>query len=237
MTSRGERHLLAVPSNTTVRDLEAPVPAGKRARPFQQVRHWAAALPPEAWTRIDVRDAHHGPLVVEVAMARVVAKTDRKRIGPEEVLLVLRVVEPSGALKYDYYLSNAAADTPCEEFARVAKAEHRIEECIQRAKSEAGLADYEVRSWVGWHHHQTLSLISIWFLVQEARRGTKSTPALTVPQVRTILALMIQRHLGSGEPELVVRNCERRLERTALARWYRWKNQNLLAPLHLNQRR
>ena len=123
--------------------------------------------------RIDVRDAHHGPLMVEMAMARVVAKTDRKRIGPEEVLVVLRVVEPSGALKYDYYLSNAAVDTPCEEFARVAKAEHRIEECIQRAKGEAGLADYEVRSWAGWHHHQTLSLIATWFLVKEAKRGKK----------------------------------------------------------------
>jgi len=173
LTSRGERYLLAVPSNTTVRDLAAPVPAGKRACPFEQVRRWAAALPPSAWTRINVRDAHHGPLVVELAVTQVVAKTDRKRIGPEEVLVVARVAEPCGALKYDYYLSNAAQDTPCAEFARVAKAEHRIEECIQRGKSEAGLTDYEVRSWPGWHHHQTLSLIATWFLVQEARRGKK----------------------------------------------------------------
>ena len=36
----------------------------------------------------------------------------------------------------------------------MAKAEHRIEECLQRAKSEAGLGDYEVRHWKGWHHHQ-----------------------------------------------------------------------------------
>jgi hypothetical protein len=58
--------------------------------------------------------------------------------------------------------------TELAEFARVAKAEHRIEECIQRAKSEAGLADYE---WKGWHHHQTLSLLATWFLITEARRG------------------------------------------------------------------
>ena len=173
LTLRGERYLLAVPSNTTVRDLGAAVPAGERKRAFEQVRHWSAALPAEAWMRIDVRDAHHGPLVVEVAVTRVVAKTDRKRIGPEETLVVTRAAEPSGALKYDYYLSNGAADTPREEFARVAKAEHRIEECIQRGKSETGLADYEVRSWAGWHHHQALSLIATWFVVQEAGRGKK----------------------------------------------------------------
>ncbi len=59
------------------------------------------------------------------------------------------------------------------EFVRPAKAEHRIEQCIQRGKSEAGLADYEVRTWRGWHHHQTLSLLATWFLVTEARRGKK----------------------------------------------------------------
>jgi SRSO17 transposase len=173
LAARNERYLLAVPSNTTIRDLCAAVPEGKRVRPFEQVRVWAAALPEEAWTRVDVRDAHHGPLIAEIATTQVLAKTDRKRIGPEEVLVVMRVKEASGAWKYDYHLSNAAADTSTEEFARVAKAEHRIEECIQRGKSEAGLADYEVRSWAGWHHHQTLSLIATWFLVQEARRGKK----------------------------------------------------------------
>ena len=59
------------------------------------------------------------------------------------------------------------------ELARVAKAAHRIEECLQRSKSEVGLADYEVRHWRGWHHHQTLSLMATWFLVLETDRGKK----------------------------------------------------------------
>src|SRR6201981_1205879 len=60
--------------------------------------------------------------------------------------------------------------------ARVFKAQHRIEESLKRAKGEAGLADYQVRTWEGWHHHQTLSLIATWFLTQETRRG-KNTDA------------------------------------------------------------
>jgi hypothetical protein len=59
------------------------------------------------------------------------------------------------------------------ELARVALAEHRIEECLKRGKSEAGLGDDQVRTWSGWHHHQALSLIAAWFLVQEADRGKK----------------------------------------------------------------
>ena len=97
--------------------------------------------------------------------------------GHEEVLVVIRFKDRDNhrVLQTDYYLSNAHPDTHVAEFARVAKAEHRIEECIQRAKSEAGLADYEVRNWKGWHHHQILSLIATWFLITEAKRGKMDT--------------------------------------------------------------
>ena len=104
---------------------------------------------------------------------RVQAKTEHRQVGPEEMLVVIRWREASGTIKHDYYLSNAPPKTSLKEFARVAKAEHRIEECIQRAKSQAGLADYEVRNWSGWHHHQVLSLIATWFLVLETLRGKK----------------------------------------------------------------
>ena len=38
-------------------------------------------------------------------------------------------------------------DVPLKELARVSKAAHRVEECLKRAKGEAGLADYQVRNW------------------------------------------------------------------------------------------
>ena len=95
---------------------------------------------------------------------------------------------------------------------RVAKAEHRIEECLQRAKSETGLADYEVRTWAGWHHHQTLSLLACWFLVQETLLGKEWAPAVTVPQIRAGLAMLLHEAVGRYDPERVARECRRRLE-------------------------
>ncbi len=177
LAASGERYLLAVPSNTTVRDLEVEPPAyngrGRQPKqPFQQVRKWCESLSKAAWTRLEVRDAEKGPLMVEMLKRRVVAKIDRK-VGDEETLVVIRSPEGDGAWKYDYALSNAPITTPLGEFARVAKAEHRIEECLERGKSEAGLADYQVRTWLGWHHHVTLSLMATWFLVLESQRGKK----------------------------------------------------------------
>jgi hypothetical protein len=133
-------------------------------------------------------------------------------------------------------LSNANAETEVAEFARVAKAEHRVEECIQRAKSEAGLAAYEVRNWKGWHHRQTLSLIATWFLVCEARRGKKWTPAITVQQIREAISSIFARRCGCGMPSRILLEREKRLARNELARLYHWKQHKRLAPLNINKR-
>lgn len=174
----GEQYLLAVPSNTGIRDLESNPPAyGGRGQPpkqpFQRVERWRDALNNAAWTKIDVRDGEKGPLITELVKRRVVARTERGWDDcTEELLVVTRTPESNGTMKYDYYLSNAPVDTSLDELARVIKAEHRIEDCLKRAKSEAGLSEYEVRTWAGWHHHQTLSLIALWFLILK-RAGEK----------------------------------------------------------------
>ena len=105
----GEHYLLAVPSNTLVRDLDAqPPPYGGRGRhpqvPFACADRWCTALPKKAWTTVDVRDAARGPLTVQCVKTRVQAKTDRRRNGPEEVLVVLRETQEDGTIKHDYYL-------------------------------------------------------------------------------------------------------------------------------------
>jgi SRSO17 transposase len=181
LRDRGQRYLLAVPSNTLIRDLDTPPPQysgrGRHPKsPFTRVDSWCRALPEASWTRIDVRDGEKGPLVVDVVKCRVQARTETGGSGPDEVLFITRECQGDGTFKHDYYLSNANPDVALQEFSRVAKAAHRIEECFKRAKSEAGLADYQVRNWIAWHHHQTLALLATWFLNQETRRG-KNTDA------------------------------------------------------------
>ena len=178
LRTMNEQYLLAMPSNTLVRDLDAAAPpydgSGHPPKvPFPRVDKWIKVA--KNWTRIEVRAGEKGPLVVEVVKARVQTKLGRRN-GPEETLVVFRERQGDQAFKHDYCLSNAPFDTPLREFARVLGAEHRIEECLRRAKGEAGLAQYQVRTWVGWHHHQTLTLLATWFLTREKQRGGKSGP-------------------------------------------------------------
>jgi SRSO17 transposase len=101
----------------------------------------------------------------------------------------------------------------------VALAAHRVEEGIKRSKGEAGLADYEVRTWRGWHHHQALLLIATWFLVLETRRGKKWTPALTVPQIRDGIAMVLRAAYQCHTLNQIARDKTRRLRRNESARF------------------
>jgi len=183
LAALGERYGLAVPLHTTMRDLEVEPPAssgrGRRPqRPWPSVEAWSQSLADETWLRIDGRDGAKGPLVVETVKRRVVSRTHRRQQGDEERLVVIRYRDRDNqqVVQVDDSLSNAVPETPLGECARVAKAEHRIEACLQRSKSEAGLADDEVRNWTGWQQHQTLSLLATWFLVRETERGKKMDP-------------------------------------------------------------
>jgi len=84
LATLGERYLLAVPSNTQIRDLHVDPPpysgrGGLPKRPWRSVEAWAEALDDGRWTVVDVRDGAKGPLIAEVVQRRVVARTEKRQ--------------------------------------------------------------------------------------------------------------------------------------------------------------
>src|SRR5215471_8603843 len=189
LRERGERYVLGVPCTTTIRDLEAPLPeyAGRGRRPkapWQSVTQWRPALPPHAWRRLTVRDGEKGPVEIEMVTRRVQTRLERKRLGPEEWLVVTRrpladdrtlesKVSPDATdqdtqHRYHSYLTPTGESEA--ELARVIKAGACIEASFKRGKGEVGMDEYQVRTWQGWHHHMVLSLIAVWFLIGETHQ-------------------------------------------------------------------
>lgn len=162
LENRGERYLLEVPSNTRVR----LHPDDGQA---QRVDAVAKSVAPNRWTRVRTRDGEKGPIEVRAEKIRVTTGTgeDARR----ETLLLVR--NPKSG-KHWYYLSNAKG-VSVAKMAKAAACRHYVEQAFGHAKSDAGLAEYEVRSWVGWHHHMTLSMLAQLFLVIETKRLKKNT--------------------------------------------------------------
>jgi SRSO17 transposase len=181
----GERYIGEVPKDTRgwlQRPAVVPPRAGPKGRPATKARvaagepppptveAVAAALPASAWQRRKIRDGSKGAQWAEFARVRFVVERDDLP-GPELWLLLERPCAQQAPLKY--YLSNAAPECPLAEMIRAAHSRWAVEDCFLRGKDEVGLDEYEVRGWRGWHHHMTLVMLALWFLVLEQHRSGK----------------------------------------------------------------
>jgi hypothetical protein len=88
--------------------------------------------------------------------------------------------------------------------------------------------EYQVRTWQGWHHHIALSLIAVWFLIDETHRGQQFTPALTLPQVRYGLSVLLMEAFVTLGVSSICRQVQRQLMRNELARFYHHRTRKCL---------
>ena len=172
------RYVVEVPVNTTVwtEDPAGCVPPyGGRGRvPTQpsraSVRSVAAvvsALPPESWRTLQVRQGAKGPLVVRVRRGAGLGGASRRRPARRSGCWCGGVLEATPEIKY--YVSNGDAATPLGVLAQVACTRHEVEEYFEDAKSYLGMAQYETRSWIGWHHHMSLVAMAHLFITLTCR--------------------------------------------------------------------
>ena len=127
-----------------------------------------------------------------------------------------------------YTLSNASVEVPRAKLVEVHHRRHGVEELFGAGKGEVGLDHYEVRSWVGWHHHMTLSLLALWFLQLERNRFGGKTPAMTVPQIQEVFARLLLPKPPSAAQ--IAEEVSRVLRRNEEARIYHWYSQTRSFP-------
>lgn len=141
----------------------------------QRVDEIARTTPAQAWQRLSVGDGAKGPRVYDWAAAQFGAVTAG---GLIHWLLIRRSVTDPDDLAY--YLCLAPQGTSGKELAQAAGGRWAIETCFECAKQETGLDEYEVRSWVGWRRHVTLSMLALAFLAavraeaNRPRRGSRA---------------------------------------------------------------
>jgi len=233
LNEMGERYVLDVPSNTVVRDLKASPPRRKSSRgaapkvPFMQARTWKDKVPKEKWEWIPIRAGTKGPIGVWAVGTRVqTRKREGITVGTEEWLVVTKT--DSKNPDYRYHLSNAGEDVTLDKLVHVASARYWIEDCFERGKGEVGMDHYEVRTWLGWHHHMTFCLLGLFFLTLEQRRLNKSTPALTVQQTAHAVAEILRS--PAIDIEELASKITKRLRRIEQSRIDHWKKIKLLPP-------
>jgi len=197
-------YIADIPSDTRVwleaPKVEIPKRKGKRGRHSArkqliegepeplEVRKIVEELPDDAWEHTFLRDTERRELWCDMACLRVHQVRDGLP-GPESWLILRK--EDNGEKKYQ--LSNASPDTKMSRLAEMSCSRYWMERALEDAKGEVGMADYEVRGWLGWHHHMTMALLAMLFLLTLQVKWKDKSPMLTIQDVREILEVILPR--------------------------------------------
>jgi len=178
-----------------------------------RVDRWATEQPAEAWQRLTLREGEKGLLTADYLHERVGVWDGREEQAHCWHLLVRREV---GASEISHYcLSNAPAATPLKELARVQAQRFFIEHSFREAKSECGMADYQVRRWDAWHHHMALVMLGTLFLVKQKLTGRQRWPMLSFNDLVTALKHLLPRRQLTVEELAEIIERRHRLRRQA----------------------
>lgn len=169
---QGRYYVLAVSANTRVwterPEVEEPQEqTGGRPRHARRVVKDAPkarmvsevveSLPASAWKRLAVMEGEKGAIEYHWTRVRVVESRDQLP-GPDIWLVARR--STSDPTKLAYYLAYAPTRSSLATLARIASTRYTVEQCIEEAKGETGLDEYEVRFWHSWYRHITLSMMA-----------------------------------------------------------------------------
>jgi SRSO17 transposase len=92
-----------------------------------------------------------------------------------------------------YFLTNFAADISLAELVRRHTRRYWIERCFQDAKSSLGMADYQVRGWMAWHHHMAMVALAQRFITEEKVSHCKTIKMLSVGDIVAAFTVLLPR--------------------------------------------
>jgi SRSO17 transposase len=130
------------------------------------------------WYRRKVSEGTKGPIVYEFTRRRVVLST--AGIPQKTVWLLIRRTLDNDP-KYSFFISNASVGTRLKTLVWLSGLRWAIEQCFEETKTELGMDHYEVRKFMGWHHHILTCMLAHFFLWHlKIRMGKKSTISYAV---------------------------------------------------------
>jgi len=157
----------------------------------QRVDAWLKAQPAELWQRVTVRPGAKGELRVEALQARVWLWDGHESKARHWHLVATREVGSPDTIKYT--LSNAPAETSLQRLVWMQRQRFWIERSFEDGKSESGMADYQVRGWLAWHHHMALVMMAMLFMLEEKLTQKEDYPLLSCADIEFLLAHFLPR--------------------------------------------
>lgn len=130
------------------------------------------------WYRQKVYEGTKGLMDYEFTRRQVIIKS--AGLPQKTVWLLIRRTLGNNP-QYRYFISNASPSTKLKRLAWLSGLRWAIDQCFEETRTELGIDHYEVRKFLGWHHHMLTCMLAHFFLWHlKIRIGKKSTAYYTV---------------------------------------------------------
>jgi len=185
--------------------LEDPKPyipdrTGKRGR--KNIRYRSDAEPIEVKKIVEgfslcdqpvlkIRQTTRGPLRVRALRVPVYVWDDRSAEAVKWYLIATQTLGKNPKIKIS--LSNAPESTELTTLAWMQLQRFWVERVFEDAKSECGMADYQVRKWSAWHHHMALVMMAMLFMLTLRMQHIDTYPLLSCSDIEELLCRFLPR--------------------------------------------
>ena len=156
LAQRGEHYIVDIPVSLNIRVMAKRTPLAP-----VNAKTWLKSRGKSEWIRVKTREGSQGDRIFEACRAEVLTERKDGTFRRETILAIRPVKTPKDVR---LALALMPTGTSLEEMVQYGTRRWTIEDCLERAKSECGMGQYEVRSWIGWHHHMTMAMLAIWLL-------------------------------------------------------------------------
>ena len=145
------------------------------------------------WRTYTIREGTKGPLVRKVVVLEVYVWSAKRITSPkaEKLRLIISCNEDGSEVKYsltnDISLTNGRKLSDWGALYRQMQ-RYWVERGIQDCKDSLGMTDYQVRGWRAWHHHMTMTIMALHYILEQKVLHEQEIPLLSVPDIKFFMA-------------------------------------------------
>lgn len=177
-----------------------PPKSGKRGRPSKKTKPDKTPLRVDEYVKqLDagdwkierkIRKTHKGWKRLSVHLKKVWVCEGASDEVKERTLIITRTMDGKREIKYS--LSNGKIDDYSHhEFAYFQSQRYWVERTFDDAKNELGMSDYQIRKWLGWHHHHALVFMAGLYLLKQKIEHETEAPLMSVRDARILIIVSL----------------------------------------------